>query len=167
MDLRITVVGRTELQNGLSQANRVAQEQLSRTMLQALGLVQADARQIVKKDTGDLQRSIRPYLIEQPNGLIGVLEPLQPYGLPVEVGRRAGARWPPFQPIFLWVSRHRIARLSLLQQTFLLRRAIAKRGIDWPGGAPFMLPAYQQNRQRIIDLFSQIGQQVVTRIVRG
>lgn len=167
MDLRVTVVGRTELERGLAQANRVAQEQLSRTMLQALQLVQADARQLVKKDTGRLAASIRPYLIEERGSLIGVLEPLglpRPYGLPVEKGRGANKPWPPFARIAIWVSRHRDTRMSLLQQVFLVRRKIGKKGID---EAPFMLPAYQQNRQRIIDLFATIGQAVVTRIVRG
>lgn len=161
MDLRVTVVGRTELERGLAQANRVAQEETRRVMLQALQLVQADARQIVKKDQGDLERSIRPFLIEQPNGLLGVLEPMQPYGLPVERGRKPGSRWPPFQPLQEWGSRHGFATLRSI---YLLRRAIARRGIK---EAPFMLPAYNQNRQRIIDLFASIGQAVVTRIVRG
>ena len=166
MDLRVTVVGRTELERGLAQANRVAQEETRRVMLQALQLVQADARQLVKKDQGDLERSIRPFLIEQPNGLLGVLEPMQPYGLPVERGRnygRAGSL-PPFQPIQEWVSRHRDLRRSLIQQVFLVRRKIGTRGI---APTPFMLPAYTANRQRIIDLFAQIGHVVVTRIVRG
>ena len=167
MDLKITVVGRTELQRGLAQANRVAQEQTEHMMLQALQLVQADARQIVKKDTEKLMGSIRPYLIEERDSLIGVLEPLglpRPYALPVEKGRGADKPWPPFARIAIWVGRHRDPRMTFLQQVFWVRRKVGTKGID---AAPFMLPAYNQNRQRIIDLFAQIGQAVVTRIVRG
>jgi hypothetical protein len=160
MELKVTLQGQVNLLNGLAQANQIAQAHQRETMLQALTLVQSDARQIVKKDTERLMGSIRPYLIEGGDSLIGVLEPMQPYGLPVERGRRAG-RWPPFQPLAAWGSRH---GFTTLHQIYLLRRAIARRGIK---PAPFMLPAYIANRQRIIGLFAQVGQAVVTRIVRG
>lgn len=161
MDLKVRLTGQVNLLNGLAQAGRIAQEEQRRKTLQALQLVQGDARQIVKHDTGLLAGSIRPYLIEEGTTLIGVLEPLQPYGLPVERGRRAGARWPPFAPIVAWGSRHGFVTL---RQIYLLRRKIARRGIK---SAPFMLPAYVANHLLIVEMFKEIGQTVVTRIIRG
>lgn len=164
MDLKVTITGQTQLLDGLARANQLFAAEQRATMLQATQLVQAEARQLVKKDTRRLAQSIRPFLIESRDSLIGIVEPFESYGLPVERGRRPGQRVPPFQPLMLWGQRHGFITLRQVQS---LRWKIARRGIDWPGGAPFMLPAYRNTRARVIDLFARIGQTVVTRIVRG
>lgn len=161
MDLKVSLTGQVGLLNGLAQADRIAQAEQRVAMDTALRFIQHDAQAGVKKDTRNLMASIFPTIQAQSTTtVIGTIGPHAGYGLPVERGRQPG-RWPPFHALQLWGSRHGFITRS---QVFLLRRAIARRPIR---AAPFLIPAYLYNRQRIIDLFRGVGAAVVFRIAQG
>lgn len=151
MPIGIQVLGADELAAGLQKAAGTAlPSETRRAMEYSLLLVEADARRGVRRDTGRLQNSITHAISGQGGTLRGVVGPSVRYGLYVERGRRPG-RPPPVAALAGWARRHGV-------NPYVVARAIGRRGTR---AAPFLLPAYERNRARIVDAFEKIGLKVV------
>ena len=149
--LSIEVVGDERLAAGLTKAaGSVLPSQTKTVMTASLLLIVGDARRGVKRDTGRLQNSITHRISGGGGNLTGEVGPSVKYGLYVERGRRPG-KPPPVAAVAGWARRHGVS-------PFLVARAIGRKGVR---PAPFLLPAYEKNRARILDLFAQIGVKVV------
>jgi len=149
--LSIEVVGDERLAAGLTKAaGSVLPSQTKTVMTASLLLIEGDARRGVKRDTGRLQNSITHRISGGGGNLTGEVGPSVKYGLYVERGRRPG-KPPPVAAVAGWARRHGVS-------PFLVARAIGRKGVR---PAPFLLPAYEKNRARILDLFAQIGVKVV------
>jgi hypothetical protein len=151
MPITIDVVGADKLAAGLQKAATKTLPAETKTAMNAsLLLVEADARRGVKRDTGRLQNSITHTVGGSGGNLRGEVGPSVKYGLYVERGRRPG-RPPPVSALAAWSRRHGVS-------PYVVARAIGRRGVR---AAPFLIPAYEKNRARIIDLFERIGLRVV------
>jgi hypothetical protein len=151
MPLSIEVKGADKLAHGLQQAaTKTLPAETKTAMERSLLLVEADARRGVKRDTGRLQNSITHSVTGSGGNLRGEVGPSVKYGLYVERGRRPG-RPPPAAAVAAWARRHGVS-------PYVVARAIGRRGVK---AAPFLIPAYEKNRARIIDLFERIGLKVV------
>jgi hypothetical protein len=149
--ITIDVVGADKLAAGLQKAaTRTLPAETKTAMNASLLLVEADARRNVKRDTGRLQNSINGRITGSGGNLRGEVGPSVRYGLYVERGRRPG-RPPPAAALAGWARRHGVS-------PYVVARAIGRRGVR---AAPFLIPAYEKNRARIIDLFERIGLRVV------
>jgi hypothetical protein len=154
--LSVEVVGADRLANGME---RAALSVLPTTMHQAMQgsllLVEADARRNVKRDSGRLQNSISYSITGSGANLTGRVGPSVKYGIYVERGRGPG-RPPPVAAVAAWARRHGV-------NPFLVARAIGRKGVK---PAPFLLPAFEKNRGRILDLFGKVAGRVVE-VARG
>jgi hypothetical protein len=151
MPLSIEVKGADKLAHGLQQAaTKTLPTETKGAMERALLLVEADARRNVKRDTGRLQNSITGTITGGGGNLTGRVGPSVKYGVYVERGRRPG-KAPPLAAVSGWARRHGVS-------PYVVARAIGRRGVR---AAPFLIPAYEKNRARIIDLFERIGLKVV------
>lgn len=151
MPITIDVQGTEQLAAGLKKAaERTLPTETRQVMQHALLLVEADARRNVRRDTGRLQNSITHRIEGGGGSLRGEVGPSVRYGLYVERGRRPG-RPPPVSALAGWARRHGV-------NPYVVARAIGRRGIR---AAPFLLPAYDKNKARIISLFNTIGLKVV------
>lgn len=151
------------LLQGIASAERTILDEQDKAIVRGLRLIRDEAKRIVRKDRGDLQRSIRetPPLLGQGQVLHGRVGPTVVYGGPVEYGRTAGARWPPFQPIQRWGRRH---GFTTERQIYFLRRKIGLRGIK---EAPFMRSAYERTKEQVLALMQQANIRAVQAIARG
>jgi hypothetical protein len=152
MPVSFQVLGAETLAAGLKKAaERTLPTETRSAMEHALLLVESDARRGVKRDTGRLQNSITHRIDGSGGGnLRGEVGPSVRYGLYVERGRRPG-RPPPVSALTAWARRHGVS-------PYVVARAIGRRGVR---PAPFLIPAYERNRARIITLFEKIGLKVV------
>ena len=113
------------------------------------------AREGVVKDTAGLARSIE----SEAKGLNGRVFSLAAHALPVEFGRRAGARMPPTSrdgrpgPLVGWLRRHGIP----IEAEFVVARAIARRGIK---GRFFMRKAHQRLRNELPTLIGRTKREI-------
>lgn len=151
MPITIDVQGAEQLAAGLkTAAEKTLPIETRQVLTHSLLLVEADARRGVKRDTGRLQNSITHDISGTGANLRGVVGPSVRYGLYVERGRRPG-RPPPVAALAGWARRHGV-------NPYVVARAIGRRGIR---AAPFLMPAYERNRARIVDAFGKIGLKVV------
>lgn len=140
-----------------ARASQIARKSLARGMTAVTTAIQTDARQLVRKDTHRLERSIGREVTSAGPVITGRVGTDEPHAEPNEYGRRAGAPMPPKGVLLGWMSRHGIGA----EFEFVVRRAIARRGI---APHPFLRPAYEQNR----DLISkELGDKVVADITKG
>lgn len=145
--LTIQLIGADKLGKGLARASsKTLPVNLQKAMTVSCLLVEGDARRGAKRDTGRLQNSITHHITgNASSSLVGKVGPSVAYGLYVERGRRPG-RPPPVSALAGWARRHGIS-------PYLVARAIGRRGVK---AAPFLLPAYEKNRARILSLFGQV-----------
>jgi hypothetical protein len=125
----------------------VAQEQV-RAMTRSLLLVEGDARRNVRQDTRQLMNSITHRQRMAGGALVGEVGPSLRYGAYVERGTRP--HWPPRAPLEGWARRHGVP-------VYAVQRAIARRGTR---ARPFLVPAYEKNRDTIVRLFAAAGARV-------
>lgn len=155
MPVTFDVQGTEQLAAGLKKAAEKTLPTETRTVMEhALLLVEADARRTVKQDTRRLMNSITHRIEGSGGNLRGEVGPSVRYGIYVERGRRARRRAPPVAALRGWASRHGIPHGAL----YIIAKRIGQRGIP---PAPFLIPAYDKNRARIIALFNTIGLKVV------
>lgn len=157
MQLLVEVKGATELANDFTDAARRFPKEQQEAMDTALLLIERDARLNVRQDTRALMGSISSRSKTQGGGhtLIGTVGPSRNYGYWVEFGRRPG-KWPPIAAVEGWARRHGIS-------PFLVARAIGRKGTK---ARPFLIPAFEKNENRIVDLFAKVGTAVVARLGR-
>lgn len=151
MSLTIQIVGADRLASTLGKAASDVSPELKGAMTTSLLLIESDARRGVKRDTGRLQNSITHSI--SGNGLEGKVGPSVAYGLYVEMGRRPG-KMPPISAVEGWARRHGI-------NPFLVARAIGRKGIK---AQPFLIPAFEKNQRRIVDLFGAVGAKVLSQV---
>jgi HK97 gp10 family phage protein len=150
------VEGADKLAHGLGSAGASLAGEVKTAMTAGLLLIEGDARRNVKQDTRRLQGSITSRITGSGAALTGEVGPSARYGIFVEYGRKPG-KMPPLQAVAGWAHRHGV-------HPFLVARAIGRRGIP---PAPFMAPAFERNKAKIEQLFSQLGVKVISRIVGG
>jgi hypothetical protein len=100
---------------------------------------------------------------ETERGWRGEVRATAPQSIFVERGRRAGARMPPGGALLGWMARHGIP----LNREFVVRRAIARRGIP---PRPFMAPLAGQlepERQRLMQAAAQSIREEFAQMLRG
>lgn len=147
-----------DLGNGLLASPKVVAEESKRAMERSAITVQNAAKLNIQKqgavDTGQLLNSIAREV--QPfEARIGSNKQ---YARPVEEGRAAGATMPPAGSLDGWLQRHRIP----LELSFVIRRAIAQRGIR---ARPYLIPALAQNRTQIDREFKAAQKRIVKRVM--
>jgi hypothetical protein len=151
MPITLEIIGADTLAKGLTRAaGTVLPTETKGAMEHSLLLIEADAKRGVKRDTGRLQNSITHSITGGGGNLTGKVGPSVSYGLYVERGRRPG-RPPPQSAVAGWARRHGVS-------PFLVARAIGRRGVR---PAPFLVPAYEKNRAKILELFARVGGKVV------
>lgn len=154
--LSVQIVGADKLAAGMGKAaTSTVPAQMRVAMEGGLLLVEGDAKRGVKRDSGRLQNSITHRISGGGGNLTGEAGPSVKYGVYVERGRAPG-RPPPVAAVAAWARRHGIS-------PFLVARAIGRKGVK---PAPFLLPAYEKNRGRILDLFGKVADRVVE-VARG
>lgn len=153
--IEVHVEGLKELQGNLNSAPGVLADTTRGAMQTGLLLLEADMRRGAPRDTGRLQGSINHTITGAGANLTGKVGPSVAYGLFVEKGTRA--HYPPVGAIRGWAGRHGM-------NPFALARGIARRGTR---AQPFVMPALERNRARIIALFDRVGATVAIHIAGG
>lgn len=157
MELEVRLSGFRELAQRFRTAQRIITEELGRAMLRVVLAGERRSKQIVKKDTSNLARSITHESRSIGGAVRGAWGTSQPYARPVEEGRRAGAAMPPRGALLGWMRRKGIdARLE-----FVVRRGIARRGIP---PAPFIKRALAELRPQINAEFAAATRRIVARL---
>jgi len=148
MPVTLHVEGADRLEAALRRSPQVVAQEQVRAMTRSLLLVEADARRNVRQDTRQLMNSITHRQRMAGDALVGEVGPSVRYGLYVEKGSRP--HWPPRAPLEGWARRHGVS-------VFVVQRAIARRGTR---ARPFLLPAYEKNRDTIVRLFAAAGARI-------
>ncbi len=173
---------KVELRNAIEvQRNmeRMVRELHGAPVLQAMRdatlLVQRDARKLAPVDRGPLRASITPEVRQHAATITGVVGSNLKYAAATEFGSKP--HWAPFEAILGWVhrkgfagtfsvqTRRRLGRLAQqLDEDRPLARAIwvhiARHGTK---AHPFLVPAFEQNRGRIKELFERAVRGIVRR----
>lgn len=97
------------------------EDALTEYLTEATDLGQKVAREGIKDDTNALARSV----LTEVRPLSARIYSTLPYAVPVDQGRRAGAKMPPPNALRGWMQRHGMGNVP----PFVLARAIARRGI--------------------------------------
>lgn len=121
---------------------------LSRFLSRAALFAERTAREGAPRDTSALTRSI---VSEVRPPIARVFSTLN-YAVPVEVGRRAGARMPPPDALVGWIRRH-----GLAMSPFVLARSIARRGIK---GRFFMRAAKEATEKQLPNFLSSLSRDI-------
>ena len=150
MPLTLHLEGAERLAGALQRSPAVVAAAQAQAMTRSLLLIETDARRNVKQDTRQLMNSITGRQRRQPSGVVGQVGPSARYGLYVERGSRP--HWPPRAPLEGWARRHGVP-------VFVVQRAIARRGTR---ARPFLLPAYEKNRDTVVRLFAAAGARVTS-----
>lgn len=150
------VEGLDRLQRGLTGAPRALGSETRKAMEASLTLIEGDARKNAPQDTRRLAGSITYSIRGTGAELTGRVGPSLRYGWFVEHGRRPG-KFPPLAAVSGWARRHGVS-------PFVVARAIARKGTR---PQPFLVPAFEKNRGRIVGLFERVGLRVVSTIARG
>ena len=148
MPVTLHVEGADRLEAALRRSRQVVAQEQVRAMTRSLLLVEGDARRNVRQDTRQLMNSITHRQRMAGDALVGEVGPSVRYGLYVEKGSRP--HWPPRAPLEGWARRHGVS-------VFVVQRAIARRGTR---ARPFLLPAYEKNRDTIVRLFAAAGARI-------
>jgi len=148
MPVTLHVEGADRLEAALRRSPQVVAQEQVRAMTRSLLLVEADARRNVRQDNRQLMNSITHRQRMAGDALVGEVGPSVRYGLYVEKGSRP--HWPPRAPLEGWARRHGVS-------VFVVQRAIARRGTR---ARPFLLPAYEKNRDTIVRLFAAAGARI-------
>jgi len=164
-----------ELIRKFPKAASIIDELMESTMTESVAFLEsamvkkADAKGVVGA-TGQYVQSIAGAIHGTPaHDLRGTVGPGVPHGIYVEKGRRPG-KWPPSGPIGLWVSRKApgmVAELGLPAATFLVQRAIGRRGtIKRFGykGADVVKETYDEGHGKVLNMWRGLPAKAATRI---
>lgn len=126
--------------------------------------------------TGVLRGSVAREIEGTGVDLTGVVGTPQPYGLVIEEGRRPGKRWPPEDPIRLWVRRTAAGQeiVASLQSegrlprdraeqgaVFLVRRKIGRKGFR---GRHMFAEAAKATEGFVRDVWQETGERIAQRL---
>ena len=164
-----------KLMDGMGQTSSIVNEELYLAMR---GSVNIAEQQVVGRmgvgennagvNSGRLRSSIHNMVIRRGNAITGKVGTSAKYGWPVERGRALG-KWPPRDPIRMWVVR----KLGLSGKeadsvAFLVQRAIGtgkSKGIMRPGGGVHMFEeGFDAALDPVMKLFGAVPGKVVRRI---
>jgi len=121
-----------------------------------------DAQRLAPKAESTLWTSIRVF---RESDLHWYVEPRAKYGLWVEGGRMPMRKMPPKGSLISWIKRKLgMEEKQAARFEFVLARAIQRQGIQ---PQPYMKPAFDAKRQRVIDLASQAMRAAVADLNRG
>lgn len=159
----VQIKGAKELAGNLLAADKGMAQDLRGAMDDSLALVRGDAERTL---SGHGLRRMAGSLVDDISGggprLTGTVTSTHPGAIWVERGRRPGRRPPPTGALRGWAQRHGIpADPGTL---FLIARAIGRRGIR---PRPFLVPALERNRARIVGIFAKMNAMVTARAARG
>lgn len=118
------------------------------------------AKQHAKRDTGENRRRITSTVIRESDGVTGIVGTNNPYAPPVEEGRKPGSKMPPKGSLIAWMKRHGMDP----KREFVLRRAIARRGIPGDHNLQNTVMSLEPDVRRE---FAQVGPRVIQRLVKG
>lgn len=155
MAIEVHVEGLKELQGNLASAPETLASATHSAMSAGLLLLEGDMRRGAPRDTGRLQGSIHHTITGGGASLTGKVGPSVAYAIFVEKGTRA--HYPPVGAIKGWAGRHGM-------NPFALARGIARRGTR---AQPFVLPAFERQRSKVLALFDKIAVQVAVHIAGG
>jgi hypothetical protein len=148
MPVTLRLEGADRLAGALRRSPQVVAQEQVRAMTRSLLLVEGDARRNVRQDTRQLMNSITHRQRMAGEALVGEVGPSARWGVYVEKGTRP--HWPPRAPLEGWARRHGVS-------VFVVQRAIARRGTR---ARPFLLPAYEKNKDTIVRLFAAAGARI-------
>lgn len=157
MSATITIQGLDKMQAGVAGAPATLAREVRAAHQESGGWVIATARTLVARDQNILANSIAQEITGSGANLTSRIGPTVPYGIVVEKGRTPGKPAPPIAAIRPWALRHGFDERSL----FVLARSIGRKGTK---ARPYMVPALEQNRGRIIARFEKSGLVVVARM---
>lgn len=118
------------------------------------------AKQHAKRDTGENRRRITSAVTRDADGVTGVIGTNNHYARPVEEGRKPGSKMPPKGSLIAWMKRHGMDP----KREFVLRRAIARRGIPGDHNLQNTVAGLEPDIRRE---FAQVGPRVIQRLVKG
>lgn len=153
MQIDVRIEGLERLQAGVAGAPATLATEVRTALTAGSLLIEGAARGLAPKDTGRLGGSITHTITGGGANLTSKIGPSVAYGLYVEKGRRPG-KMPPIGAIQGWASRKGI-------NPYVLARSIARKGTR---PRPYMIPAFEGNQGRVINLFSKVAQTVVVRM---
>lgn len=153
MQIDLRIEGLERLQAGVAAGPATLATATRTAMTAGSLLIEGTGRTLAPKDTGRLAGSITFAITGSGANLTSKIGPSVAYGLPVEKGRAAG-KMPPVAALMGWASRKGI-------DPYALAKSIARKGIK---PKPFMQPAFEGNRVRVVSLFEKIGVAVTQRM---
>lgn len=118
------------------------------------------AKQHAKRDTGENRRRITSTVETDHNSVTGIVGTNNPYAPPVEEGRKPGSKLPPKGSLVAWMKRHGMDP----KREFVLRRAIARRGIPGDHNLQTTVVGLEPDVRRE---FANVGPKVIQRLVKG
>jgi hypothetical protein len=157
VQIDVRIEGLEKLQAGVAAAPATLASEVRTAMMAGSLLVEGTARSLAPKDTGRLAGSITHAISGGGANLSSKIGPSVAWGIVIEKGRRPGRPAPPIAALRPWARRHGIPESAL----FVVARSIGRKGIK---ARPYMVPALDQNRGRIIALFEKTGLRVVARM---
>lgn len=162
-----TIELRFDMRDVLAMAQRLSvdaapamRSELETAMQRTLLPAQRLAVQNAKHDTGAYRRTITTKVDASTNSVEGVLGTNSPYGLPIEDGRKPGSKMPPKGVLTAWMRRHNMDP----KKEFVLRRAIARRGIKPTHNLELALDSRIEFAR---SEFAAVGPRVIQRLVKG
>lgn len=156
----VTINGIEELQAKLKQVDQdLSGQPAVEAMHRATLLVVGTAKQAAPVDRGALRASILPEVVTMNRRVEGVVGSNLKYAPAQELGTRPF--WPPFQPIYEWVRRKRLATGAAIYAVAKgVQRSIARRGIK---GKLFLQRGLDQNREKILQIFDEMVMKVLSK----
>lgn len=163
-DLEIRQKGFDKTIKTFRQYPQIAEQENRKAMNRVTKLVEQVAGHNAPSDIGFLRSKIHGEVRSSgPGSVVGVVGSYARHGMPVEKG--ASAHWPNIQNLALWVLRKlRVGRGQLQQVTFLVARAISRRGTP---AQPYLAPAAEDHQEEINGFFQRALANIVRRLGGG
>lgn len=146
MQIDVRIEGLERLQVGVAAGPATLASATRVAMTAGSLLIEGTGRTLAPKDTGRLAGSITFAISGGGADLTSRIGPSVAYGLYVEKGRAAG-KMPPVAALMGWATRKGI-------DPYVLARSIARKGTK---PHPYMQPAFEGNRAKVVSLFEKIG----------
>ena len=148
--VKFKVKGLKELEARMREAPQKTLREMQRAIDRVVKTVEADAKQKVPVDRGQLRSSIQ----SSTKGLEGRVDVKREYGVNVHEGRKPG-HFPPHAPIKSW------ARRKGISNWYAVVRKIGLRGIE---PVPFLEDAVTENVAKINRIMRQLSDKIVVAI---
>lgn len=159
MQIDVRIEGLERLQAGVASGPATLATATRTAMTAGSLLIEGAARTLAPKDTGRLAGSITHSITGGGANLTSKIGPSVNYGYWVEHGRGPGGIPPvTMRALAGWAARHGG------MNPYMLAKRIAERGTK---KQPFMKPAFEGNRAKVVSLFERIGVAVVQRMAGG